>query len=162
MIIIGYQGIGKSSLSRTANNVIDLESGCFWNGNYRHGDWYVYYCNVAIDLSSQGNTVFTSSHRDVRNQFARLPKNELIVVCYPSLELKDEWIEKLKVRYERSGLSKDQKAWTRAALCYESDITDLMNSPFDKIEIKSMFYDLHQLIRDWQEEFIYEETHHDV
>lgn len=151
MIIIGYQGIGKSSLSRSASNVIDLESGCFWNGNYRHGDWYVYYCNVAIDLSSQGNTVFTSSHKDVRDHFARLPKNELIAVCYPPLELKDEWIEKLRIRYEQTKLPKDEKALARAALCYEADIKDLKESPFDKIEIKSMFYDLHQLIRDYQE-----------
>ena len=152
MIVIGFQGIGKSSLARSASNTIDLESGCFWNGNYRPDDWYVYYCNVAIDLSSQGNTVFTSSHKDVRDNFARLPKNELIVVCYPSLELKDEWIEKLLIRYERTKLLKDEKAWINASLCYESNIKDLMASPFDKIEIKSMFYDLHQLIRDWQEE----------
>lgn len=152
MIIIGFQGIGKSSLARSASNTIDLESGCFWNGNYRPDDWYVYYCNIAIDLSSQGNTVFTSSHKNVRDHFARLPKNELIAVCYPSLKLKDDWIEKLRIRYERTGLAKDEKAWMNAALCYESNIKDMMASPFDKIEIKSMFYDLHQLIRDWQEE----------
>lgn len=151
MIVIGFQGIGKSTLSRSASNVIDLESGCFWNGNYRPEDWYVYYCQVAIDLSSQGNTVFTSSHQVVRDYLASLPKNELIAVCYPSLELKDEWIEKLRVRYERTQLQKDYKAWMNASLCYESNIKDLMESPFDKIEIKSMFYDLHQLIRDYQE-----------
>lgn len=151
MIVIGFQGIGKSSLARTANNVIDLESGCFWNGNYRPDDWYVYYCNVAIDLSSQGNTVFTSSHQVVRDYLASLPKNELIAVCYPSLKLKDEWIEKLRIRYEQTKLPKDEKAWERAALCYEADIKDLMASPFDKIEINTMFYDLHQLIRDYQE-----------
>lgn len=152
MIIIGYQGIGKSSLARSSANVIDLESGCFWNGNYRPDDWYVYYCQVAIDLSEQGNTVFTSSHLVVRNYLASLPKNELIAVCYPSLELKDEWIEKLRIRYEQTKLSKDEKAWARASLCYEADITELILSPFDEIEIDSMFYDLHQLIRDWQEE----------
>ena len=150
MIIIGYQGIGKSSLSRSASNVIDLESGCFWNGNYRHGEWYVYYCNIAIDLSSQGNTVFTSSHKDVRDHFARLPKNELIAVCYPSLELKDDWIEKLRIRYEQTKLPKDEKAWVNAALCYESNIKDLMASPFDKIELDNMYYHLLFEIDDYQ------------
>lgn len=152
MIIIGYQGIGKSCLSRSASNVIDLESGCFWNGDYRPDDWYVYYCHVAIDLSNQGNIVFTSSHQVVRDYLASLPKNELIAVCYPSLELKEFWIEKLQDRYERTKLLKDEKAWARASLCYEADITELMASPFDKIEIDSMFYDLHQLIRDYQEQ----------
>lgn len=151
MIIIGYQGIGKSCLSRSASNTIDLESGCFWNGNYRHCDWYVYYCNVAIDLSSQGNTVFTSSHQVVRDYLASLPKNELIAVCYPSLELKDEWIEKLRVRYERTQLQKDYKAWMNASLCYESNIKDLMASPFDKIELDNMYYHLLFEIYDYQE-----------
>ena len=151
MIIIGFQGIGKSTLSRSASNVIDLESGFFWNGNYRPEDWYVYYCQVAIDLSNQGNTVFTSSHQVVRDYLASLPKNELIAVCYPSLELKDEWIEKLRVRYERTQLQKDYKAWMNAVDRYDDNIRELMASSFDKIEIDSMFYDLHQLIRDYQE-----------
>ena len=151
MIIIGYQGIGKSSLARSASNTIDLESGCFWNGNYRPEDWYVYYCSIALDLSKQGNTVFTSSHSDVRNQFARLPKTELIAVCYPSLELKDEWIEKLRMRYERTGLAKEEKAWMNASLCYESNIKDLMASPFDKIELDNMYYHLLFEIYDYQE-----------
>lgn len=151
MIIIGYQGIGKSSLARSASNTIDLESGCFWNGNYRHGDWYVYYCNIALDLSAQSNVVFTSSHADVRYWLAHTEHNEQIAVCYPSLELKDEWIEKLRIRYEQTKLPKDEKAWARASLCYEADITELMESPFDRIQINSMFYDLHHLIRDYQE-----------
>lgn len=151
MIIIGFQGIGKSSLSRSASNVIDLESGCFWNKHYRSSDWYVYYCQVAIDLSAQGNVVFTSSHADVRYWLAHTEHHEQIAVCYPSLELKDEWIEKLQARYERTKLPKDEKAWARASLCYEADITELILSPFDEIEIDSMFYDLHQLIRDYQE-----------
>lgn len=151
MIIIGYQGIGKSSLSRSASNTIDLESGCFWNGNYRPDDWYVYYCNVAIDLSSQGNTVFTSSHQVVRDYLASLPKNELIAVCYPSLELKDEWIEKLRVRYERTQLQKDYKAWMNAVDRYDDNIRELMASPFDKIELDNMYYHLLFEIYDYQE-----------
>lgn len=151
MIIIGYQGIGKSSLARSASNTIDLESGCFWNGNYRPEDWYVYYCQVAIDLSSQGNTVFTSSHQVVRDYLASLPKNELIAVCYPSLELKDEWIEKLRVRYERTQLQKDYKAWMNAVDRYDDNIKDLMSSPFDKIELDNMYYHLLFEIYDYQE-----------
>lgn len=151
MIIIGYQGIGKSSLSRSANNTIDLESGCFWNRNYRSNDWYVYYCNIALDLSEQGNTVFTSSHQVVRDYLASLPKNELIAVCYPSLELKDEWIEKLRVRYERTQLQKDYKAWMNAVDRYDDNIRELMASPFDKIELDNMYYHLLFEIYDYQE-----------
>ena len=151
MIIIGYQGIGKSCLSRSASNVIDLESGCFWNRNYRHIDWYVYYCQIALDLSAQGNVVFTSSHQDVRYQFYRMEHHDDIAVCYPSLELKDFWIEKLQARYEQTKLPKDEKAWERAALCYEADIKDLMASSFDKIELDNMYYHLLFEIYDYQE-----------
>ena len=151
MIIIGFQGIGKSSLARSSANVIDLESGCFWKGNYRPDDWYVYYCQMAIDLSEQGNTVFTSSHQVVRDYLASLPKNELIAVCYPSLELKDEWIEKLRVRYERTQLQKDYKAWMNAVDRYDDNIRELMASPFDKIELDNMYYHLLFEIYDYQE-----------
>ena len=40
MIIIGYQGIGKSTLAGH-NSVIDLESGNFWNDGKRIDDWYI-------------------------------------------------------------------------------------------------------------------------
>lgn len=30
MIITGYQGIGKSTLAKTNDKIIDLESSCFW------------------------------------------------------------------------------------------------------------------------------------
>lgn len=71
MIITGYQGIGKSTLARKENNVIDLESASFWNyenGNKtRPDDWYVYYCQVAEHLSKQGYIVFVSCHQQVRD-----------------------------------------------------------------------------------------------
>ena len=66
MIITGYQGIGKSTLARKDKNIIDLESSSFWkydkscNSKTRCEDWYVYYCQVAMDLSRQGYTVFVS------------------------------------------------------------------------------------------------------
>ena len=66
MIIIGYQGIGKSSVSGADSGCIDLESSNFWNEGVRADDWYIYYCNIALDLSKQGFTVFTSSHKEVR------------------------------------------------------------------------------------------------
>lgn len=63
MIITGYQGIGKSTLARKADKIIDLESTSFWkyerdeygkktDKKTRHDDWYVYYCQVAEHLSA--------------------------------------------------------------------------------------------------------------
>ena len=85
MIIIGYQGIGKSSISVRNSCRIDLESGTFWNNDTRPNDWYIYYCNIAEHLSKQKFTVFTSSHKEVRERLKF--SNENIWVIYPSLYL---------------------------------------------------------------------------
>ena len=52
MIVIGYQGIGKSSLAGRNNIFIDLESGNFWVDGKRADDWYKPYCQIAEHLSS--------------------------------------------------------------------------------------------------------------
>lgn len=58
MIIVGYQGIGKSSLAGRDKKFIDLESGNFWIDGKRADDWYKPYCKIAEHLSQQGYYVF--------------------------------------------------------------------------------------------------------
>lgn len=105
MIVIGYQGIGKSTLSLCLNDIgipfIDLESGCFWNDGVRADDWYKSYVNIALDLARQGYNVFVSSHKQVREELLKSFRND-IYVCYPSKNLKQEWIMKLRDRYTLS------------------------------------------------------------
>ena len=131
MIIIGYQGIGKSTLAGPENNCIDLESGNFWVTDKETGtakrtdDWYKPYCNIANHLSSQGFIVFTSSHKQVREELKN--SDEYIMAIVPDLSLKDEWVKKLEDRYNESGLDKDFKAWKNAEECYEENIKDIMN-----------------------------------
>ena len=67
MIIIGYQGIGKSTLANIDNAYIDLESSNFWHKGERYDNWYIYYGKIAESLSRQNYNVFTSSHREVRD-----------------------------------------------------------------------------------------------
>lgn len=144
MIIIGYQGIGKSTLAGQAG-CIDLESGNFWVDGKRDEKWYIPYCNIAEHLSSQGYTVFVSSHEVVRNQL-KDSKEAVYIVC-PSLELKDEWIQKLKERYERTQLEKDYKAYMNAADRYTENITELLNSGIKCYPIQSMDYNLCYFVR---------------
>lgn len=141
MIVIGYQGIGKSSLAGRANGYIDLESGNFWHDGVRPDDWYIYYCNIAEHLSKQGFIVFTSSHEVVRNYLKENCKEDIYVV-FPILELKDEWIKKLENRYKQTGLVKDFKAWKNAEDRYEENIEELKNSGIYYFEIGSMNYNL--------------------
>lgn len=140
MIVIGYQGIGKSTLAGRDNKFIDLESGNFWIDGKRADDWYKPYCKIAEHLSQQGYIVFVSSHEVVRKQLENT--EETVVVAYPSLELKNEWIEKLEERYQKSGLEKDYKALMNAKDRYEENIKELSKTHFNTIRLIKMDYDL--------------------
>ena len=141
MIVIGYQGIGKSSLAGRDYKYIDLESGNFWVDGKRAEDWYKPYCQIAEHLSKQGYVVFTSSHEVVRNQLRN--SREVVVLCYPSLKLKDMWIDKLENRYRDTGLEKDYKALMNAKDRYDDNIQELATSniPY-KLELIDVDYDL--------------------
>lgn len=144
MIIIGYQGIGKSTLAKDSWKYIDLESGNFWINGERDEQWYKPYCNIANHLSAQGYTVFTSSHKEVREELKN--SSEVVKIAFPALELKTDWLIRLTNRYNESMLEKDYKALMNASLHYEDNINDLMNEPFDKIIINNIDYNLRELI----------------
>ena len=146
MIIIGYQGIGKSTLAKNSLKYIDLESGNFWINGERDEQWYKPYCNIANHLSAQGYTVFTSSHKEVREELKN--SNEIVKIAFPSLELKTDWLIRLTNRYNESMLEKDYKALINASLYYEDNIEDLMTEPFDKIIINNIDYNLRELIEE--------------
>lgn len=141
MIVIGYQGIGKSTLAGKNYKFIDLESGNFWVDGKRADDWYKPYCQIAEHLSQQGYIVFTSSHEVVRKQLEN--SNEIVVVVYPSIELKNSWIDRLELRYQCSGLDKDYKALMNAKDRFEENIKELSESNIMyKIALIDMKYDL--------------------
>lgn len=146
MIVIGYQGIGKSTLSTAKNQCIDLESGNFWVGGKRSDDWYVPYCNIAIHLSKQGYTVFVSSHQVVRDELAKYKNEEKIYCVFPAIDMKDKWINKLYRRWRDTSLDKDYKALANAQDRYKENISELMLSPFKFIEITDLNYDLASII----------------
>ena len=143
MIIVGYQGIGKSTLAGT-NNCIDLESGNFWVDGKRADDWYKPYCQIANHLSEQGYTVFTSSYEVVRKELEK--SKEKVFVVFPAINLKDGWINKLRERYEATGLEKDFKALANAEDRYKENISELMMGNLKFYEITDMNYDLKQII----------------
>lgn len=119
MIIVGYPCIGKSTYAASHRfKTIDLESSNF----IKDGSWVESYCNVAIDLSKQDYDVFVSSHDAIRKQLVK-SGYEFIFAIYPSLEIKDEWIERLHNRYLNTELEKDYRAWQRAANYYDEDVT---------------------------------------
>lgn len=149
MIIIGYQGIGKSTLANKDDKFIDLESSSFWvkgeNGEIvRSINWYEIYVNIAENLSKQGYVVFVSSHEVVRDQLQQ--SKERVFALYPDISLKDQWVKKLAKRYHESRLDKDYRALMNAIDRYEENIREIENSNFDNIVIRNIDYDLKKLI----------------
>ena len=143
MIVIGYQGIGKSSLAGK-NNCIDLESGNFWVDGKRADDWYKPYCQIANHLSEQGYTVFVSSHEVVRRELEK--SKEPVYVIFPAINLKDEWIKKLEDRYNNTKLDKDYRALMNAKDRYKENITELMRGNLKFYEITRINYQLESII----------------
>ena len=123
MIVVGYPGIGKSTLAGRDYKYIDLESENFWIDGERAEDWYKPYCKIAEHLSEQGYIVFVSSHEVVR-QYLVENSRELVVLVYPSALLKSAWIDKLEQRYAKSGLEKDYKALMNIKYSYIENIRE--------------------------------------
>lgn len=145
MIISGYQGIGKSTLSSSDLRYIDLESSNFFVNGKRNENWHIPYCQIAESLSRQGYIVFVSSHDTVREYLSH--SSEEFIVIVPAVELKDEWIEKLQKRYEETGLQKDLRSYQYAAVWYVESVVDLMSTKNAKIiTIHDMDYSLKNLI----------------
>lgn len=157
LIVIGYQGVGKSACAGK-DGCIDLESSCFRIGANRHDDWYIPYCNIAIDLADQGYTVFTSSHRVVYEHLASLPLpanvGKVVAFC-PEARYKDEWIDRLQRRFADTGLDKDYRALMNAKDRYTDNIYDLVNCGLPVYQPAAMDYDLmnyvHKMRHDWCE-----------
>lgn len=154
LIVIGYQGIGKSSCAGK-NGCIDLESGNFWIGEKRSDDWYIPYCQIAMHLANQGYTVFTSSHTVVREHLATMPRLEnvgAVVIFCPTSGMREDWIKRLRDRYDATGLMKDYKALKNAEGRYAENILELVNCGLPVYQPASIDYDLmvyvHKMRRD--------------
>lgn len=155
MIIIGYQGIGKSTLGGK-QDCIDLESGNFWVNGSRDDHWARVYCNIAEHVSNQGYTVFISSHEVVRNTIVKDIQEDRfhgrVCMIYPSEDLKPFWIAKLKKRYDLTKLEKDYKAYMNALYSFEDNIRELANCPLDRRVLTDMNYYLPDIVDSLQVE----------
>lgn len=144
MIIIGYQGIGKSTLAKSDNKYIDLESSIYFRLGVRPENWYYFYGKTAEYLSRQGYTVFVSSHKEVREYF-RQSTEQVIVIC-PNHHLKNQWISKLEHRYIQTKKEKDFRAWQNAKNKFDENITEIIRCGLPVILLNSMEYNLKSLI----------------
>ncbi len=131
LIIIGYQGIGKTTAAGTVGRTIDLESSLFKLNGERSVDWYKIYCSIAVSLAKQGYIVFVSSHKVVQDELATYNTNDLysIATVCPHLNLKDQWIERLHSRYIANPTDKNYAAWKDAEAHFDEEIFSLSSNP---------------------------------
>lgn len=147
MIVIGYQGIGKSTLAQKDFRYVDLESSALRQGDVRWHNWYEPYCMIAEWLSKQGYIVFVSSHKEVRDYLNEYCKEPFCAVV-PSESLKDEWVEKLKKRFEQFPTGKNYRAYMNAVDRFRQNVREIKSDVKDVREITSMSYELDKLIAD--------------
>lgn len=170
IIVVGFPGIGKTSISFGKNNFVDLESSCFnivdpvTNKKTKPDNWEKLYVSVAYDLAKQGKCVCVSNHSlvigellDRRQQDSRLDEYPIVFI-YPKKNLKDAWIERLTERYNSSvQIDKDIADKNKAALdavaanydkwintleCIDPNNSTAYGNNVYKIPITSVDYDL--------------------
>lgn len=146
MIVIGYQGIGKSTICKNNPRYIDFESSALKKFGYRPPNWEMPYCQMAIWLSKQGYVVFTSSHKEVRKLLTE--SDEYCMAIVPSLELEKAWVEKLETRFNKSLSPKDGAAFLNAKDKYKENITEIINDVENVFVIEKLEYDLNSVIEE--------------
>ena len=146
MIIIGYQGIGKSSVAVDNLSFIDLESSSFWVNGKRADDWYVVYAQIAEHLSKQGYTVFVSSHQVLRDYLKG--SAEKVVEIYPSHEIKEDWLRRLKYRLITDPSEKNKRAYEGAIRYYDANIDSFEEDRghYIYMELRTINYKLEDVI----------------
>ena len=149
LIVIGYQGIGKSSIAGVQNNIVDLESSTFKaDDGTRPLQWYIWYCKMAVNLAKQGYIVCVSSHHYVCDELGKHmddPDFDIIIV-HPSIELRDAWLKRLADRLGRIPIEKNWIAYANAEKSYNLDIRGLIKHRIHDISIDSLDYDLKDVI----------------
>ena len=144
MIVCGFPGIGKTSICNTIERYVDLESSTFNLTDHTEDtkpekmeNWEQFYCQIAYDLAFQGKIVFVSSHQAIRDRLFNM-KNKSnfhkmipILIVYPDLAIKDNWLERLERRYWISfncgwpDVYKNKAAWDACKLHYEDFVNEL-------------------------------------
>lgn len=153
-VYCGYPGIGKTSIGGQwifnkedgyDHPIVDMETSLMksYSGS-RPDNWVVIYCNYVEDLINQGVNVMCSTHSDVRKELKS--RGIEYVNVFPSLNIKQYWLDRLQQRWKDDPIDKNKAAYDRAMEWYEHDIEDLMrNDKYIAIGIERG-YDLKEVI----------------
>ncbi len=112
IVISGYQGIGKSTLSKSRQDTIDLESSHTFINGVRPPNWGQSYVAIACSLAQQGYRVMVSSHAVVQKELIKQYHLGYVNVGFivPKEGLEHGWVHLLEKRYEQEPTPKNFRA----------------------------------------------------
>ena len=97
LIVSGFPGTGKSHFfNSTTRFVLDSDSSTFDKSDFPRN--YIEHIKSKI---GQADIIFVSSHKDVRD--ALVAEGMDFILAYPSIDLKDEYIQRYKDRGSNEG-----------------------------------------------------------
>ena len=151
-VIMGYQGIGKTTVANDIDIVIDFESSLMkYPDGTRPEKWEKIYCRQAIELAKNNKIVFISSHECVQKELSNYHAYEdskvWVGAIAPWYSLRQKWLDNLEARYRDTGMSKDHYALINAERGFEQQIRTLSSNPsFTTIFLYNTSYDLSNIL----------------
>lgn len=154
-VYCGYPCVGKTSIGgsfvRTCKEdhlIVDMETSLMKSDGFdRPLNWVKIYVNYVEALIDQGVYVFCSTHAKVREELEN--RGIEYVNVFPSLNIQDYWLCKLRDRWKNDPSNKNLLAYERAMSYYEDDIEEL-DKHKNKLVINVEYpYDLYEALNSY-------------
>ena len=144
VIVMGFPGVGKTYVKeryKGSNNLKVLDSD---SSNFDKSDFPNNYINYIEKQIGKYDIIMVSTHKEVRDAIKNsiIPRMCSLYICYPSYDIKDEWLERLRKRGNNESFIKmiDENYfnWVRDIKMNEDDlihleITDPSNYLYDML-----------------------------
>ena len=170
MIILVYPGLvsGKDIKNKDKKLKAWISSKFWWTTDtFEHNNTYLHdYCSAVLFDSENGHTVIAEAQPQVREYICANRGNEKVCIIFPSLEMKDKHIERMKNIWENMSddiLTLPQKDYYYRALehveeNFDYDIRAIMYESsynrkwYDKAyAIKDENFDIEKIIKEMEE-----------
>lgn len=132
-IILGFPGVGKSTCLNSKDlkwlDMSDSDSSKFDKSDFPNN--YIKHIHQLLDKK---DVIFVSTHKEVREAILKdeyIKKNATVIIAYPDISLKDEYVK----RYEQRGSS--QQFINLLKEHWEEWIIDIEKEDCKKIILKS-------------------------